>query len=69
MFLLTFVPDVTTIAVNVSPVFNDMLWPPHNPRGTDNDEMLMICVLQGLFGSGPNACISSGFFASRISLC
>ena len=65
--LLTSVPCVDTIAIIVSPIFNDMLWPPHIPRGTDNDEMLMIRVLQGLFGSGPNACIWIWFLRLQIS--
>lgn len=45
--LVTSVPGVTIIAIIVTPVFNDALWPPDNPRHTDNDEILMICVLQG----------------------
>lgn len=59
--LVTSVSGVATIAIIVSPIFNEALWPPDHPRDTDNDGILMICVLQGLFGSGSNVCISFWF--------
>ena len=65
--------DYTAVALSgaaggiVSLVFNHTLWPPRNPGGTDKMnimffnlylyEMLMICTLQGIFGTGLNGLV------------